>query len=46
MSKWRRRVETFSCSPESIRRIARRYGTTDESDAAVIRLAATMLELG
>jgi transposase len=45
LSKWRHLVEHFFCDRNQFRRIATRYEQTDESDPAMIHLAATRFAL-
>jgi transposase len=45
MYKWRHLIENFFCSLKGFRRIATRYDKTDESFAAMIYLAASLIAL-
>jgi transposase len=45
MYRWRHLVENFFCNLKPFRRIATRYEKTDESFAAMIYLASTVLVL-
>lgn len=45
MYRWRHLVENFFCNLKQYRRIATRYDKTDESFAAMIHLAATVMAL-
>ena len=43
--RWRHLIENFFCDLKQYRRIATRYDKTDESFAAMIHLAATVMAL-
>ena len=43
MSKWRRLIENFFCKLKEFKRIARRADKTDQSFAAIIHLAAAVI---
>ena len=45
MYGWRHLVENFFCALKQFRRIATRYDKTDQSFAAMINLAATVMAL-
>jgi len=45
MYRWRHLVENFFCDLKQFRRIATRYDKTDQSFAAMINLAATVIAL-
>ncbi len=45
MYRWRHLIENFFCDLKQYRRVATRYDKTDESFAAMIHLAATVMAL-
>jgi transposase len=45
MYRWRHLVENFFCALKQFRRIATRYDKTDQSFAAMIHLAASVMAL-
>jgi transposase len=45
MYRWRHLIENFFCDLKQFRRVATRYDKTDQSFAAMINLAATVLAL-